>query len=237
MECRSRFTESDFDFVVEVLAREPSQSTTLSELLTDEDSRNSILDHDKLLRSLLQQGGWLKVSASFYFYVLTRHVLKWSGLEDREVADYTAGVLTHFCNREKLSSPYTGDTTGGLFPYLSDLLIALQKTSPSESFLLRLHIANFSLFLSGIFANRIHAHRDRRGGPDLEFYERIGRSHFALAAKDTLAKQLKITDVLEELSNEFRRVRKSLNHLSAELLQMERNPTPTLLWTSGSQPA
>ncbi len=72
--CRARFTAEDFDFVVRVLGRNPSQSVNLVDLLTDPEVRDQILDHEALSRAVLENPGNLVISPQFYFYILARLV-------------------------------------------------------------------------------------------------------------------------------------------------------------------
>src|SRR5580700_2716055 len=99
--CRVQFTASDVDFILGVLGRRPGEAASLVSLLADPDTRDQILDDDLLFRALLEHGGCLRVSPHLYFYVLVRHVLKETGLEDRAVADYVAELLTEFSREER----------------------------------------------------------------------------------------------------------------------------------------
>ena len=88
-----QFTAADVEFIVSALGPRTGSAETLVKLLADEDTRDLILDDEALFRALLEQRGCLRVSTRFYFYVLVRHVLNRSGIEDRAVADYVAELL------------------------------------------------------------------------------------------------------------------------------------------------
>ena len=92
--CRIQFTADDIDFILNILGRKKGEEALLTTLLTDSECRDLILDDERLYRALLEQQGCLRVSAHLYFYVLVRHVLRRAGLEDRNVADYVAEMLT-----------------------------------------------------------------------------------------------------------------------------------------------
>ena len=81
--CRAQFTADDFSFVVRVLARSQRDAVSLVSLLSDEAERDSILDHDMIYESLVDGTGCLQVSAAFYFYILTRRVLRRVSLDER----------------------------------------------------------------------------------------------------------------------------------------------------------
>src|SRR5690242_18288837 len=103
--CRARFTGEDFDFVVRTLARHVGQKVSLVQLLTDLETRDEILDHEALIRAVLETPFHLAISPQFYFYILARLVLKRSGINDRTLADYVAALLEKFSQARQLSSP------------------------------------------------------------------------------------------------------------------------------------
>jgi len=41
------------------------------------------------------------------------------------------------------------------------------------------HLGNYSLWLAGLFPDYIAARRSRKGGPDLPYYDELGRQDFA----------------------------------------------------------
>jgi hypothetical protein len=49
--CRARFTAADFDFVVRTLARSQTDQVSLVGLLSDLETRDSILDHPRMVES------------------------------------------------------------------------------------------------------------------------------------------------------------------------------------------
>src|SRR5881275_3217532 len=68
--CRARFTAADFDFIVRTLARSQTDQVSLVDLLSDIETRDSILDHPRLVDAILNHYGHLRISSQFYFYVL-----------------------------------------------------------------------------------------------------------------------------------------------------------------------
>src|SRR5438034_10401564 len=144
--CRMQFTAEDVDFIVRVLAGKSNDLETLVQLLTDEQSRDLILDNERLYRALLELRGCLKVSTRFYFYILVRHVFRKAGIEDRAVADYVAEMLAEFSRDEPNSSLNRG--RGGRFHYLYDMLAALENADDRARFMIRAHIGNHSLFFT-----------------------------------------------------------------------------------------
>lgn len=227
--CRDRFTAEDFSFVVETLARSEKDSVSLVKLLTDADTRDEVLDHPQLLKMVLENGGPLRISPHLYFYILTRHVLKETGIESRSLTDYVAALLETFSDRARMRSPADGSTNP--VQYLSDMLVALKQASPTQSFLIRAHVGNYSLFISGIFRESVET-RAQRGAPDLSFYEDMGRSNYRAAAGHHVARSASLADIYDELSERFRDVRKALNHLSDSLLHFSEGPSPEIIAAS-----
>jgi len=224
--CRDRLTAEDFDFVIETLAKSDKESVSLVKLLTDNETRDTILDHPRLFQSLLEGTAPLRISPQMYFYILTRHVLKETGLEDRALTDYVASVLERFSDRARMRSPATGAT--GPIQYVSDMLVALRQASPTQTFLIRAHIGNYSLFITGIFHESIES-RAQRGAPDLSFYEEMGRSSYRVAAGHQVARTAALSEVLERLADAFREVRGALNRLSDTLLHLDSPSSPEII--------
>lgn len=216
--CRARFTAADFDFVVRTLARSDTDHVSLVDLLSDAETRDSVLDHPRLVDAILSNASHLQISSQFYFYVLARHVLQQAGIGDRKLCDYVGSLLETFSRASCLRSPHT--SSDSVQQYISDMLIALQRVTPEQAFLLRAHVGNYSLFVSGIFHENTQR-RSLRGGPDLRFYEQIGRTNYQLLASHAAARRCELNDVFEELADRFRDVRLALNQLSDQLLNLD----------------
>ncbi len=222
--CRERFTAADFDFVVRTLSRSPTEHVSLVDLLSDVETRDSVLDNPRLVDAILCNAGHLHISSQFYFYVLARHVLQRAGMNDRKLCDYIASLLEAFSRASVLRAPHTADSVQ---QYISDMLIALQRVTPEQAFLLRAHVGNYSLFISGIFHENMQR-RSLRGGPDLKFYEQIGRTNYQLVAAHATARRCELNDVFEELADRFREIRCALNRLSDQLLNLDDDMRPTI---------
>ena len=221
--CRSRFTGADFDFVVRTLARSPTESVSLVDLLSDDQTRDAVLDNPRLVDAILSNPAHLRISSQFYFYVLARHVLQQAGIGDRKISDYVGSLLETFSRTSVLRGPHvSGESVN---QYISDMLIALQRVTAEQAFLLRAHVGNYSLFVSGIFHENTHR-RSLRGGPDVRFYEQVGRSNYQLVSSHATAKRCELDDVFEELADRFHDVRVALNRLSEQLLNLDDDIRP-----------
>jgi hypothetical protein len=135
-------------------------------------------------------------------------------------------LLETFSRISGLQAPHLADERGQ--QYISDMLIALSRATPEQAFLLRAHVGNYSLFLSGIFHENTQ-HRSRRGAPDLKFYEQVGRANYQLVASHAAARRCDLHDVYEELADRFREVRLALNQLSDQLLNLDDEMSPSFL--------
>ncbi|MDB6026728.1 MAG: hypothetical protein JWM68_2951 [Verrucomicrobiales bacterium] len=213
--CRLQFTSDDIDFICTVLEKKIGDAAFLTQLLADTETRDVILDDEKLFHALLEQNGCLRVSTHFYFYILVRHVLRRAGIQDRAVADYVAEVLTEFSRNERLRCSVMGQANP--LEYFFEMLAALQQADERTSFCIRTHIGNHSLFLSGVFPERIRFRAERRGFPDLKYYEQLGRTNFRVARDHRLAQRYDLAKIFDTLSEQFGPARRALNDLAERI--------------------
>jgi hypothetical protein len=182
------------------------------QLLADEDSRDLILDDEALLHALLERRGCLRVSSRFYFYILVRQVLRRSDIKDRAVADYVAEMLAEFSRGERARCVVPGRAAP--LDYFFEMLAALQTADDRTSFLIRVHIGNYSLFLSGVFPERIRFRAETRGSPDLRYYEGLGRTHYRVASDHRLAERYEVSQIFSILAERFETTRLALNDIA-----------------------
>lgn len=219
--CRARFTAADFDFIVHTLSEDsPRAQVSLTRLLADEEERDQILDHELLVHTILSNTEQLAISPQFYFYILSRYAFTHAGIEDRQLCDYVASLLEQFSHIARLRAPTLEDPTAK-FTYLVDLLLALQHATSDQAFLLRTHIGNYSLFLTGIFPENVECRSRHRGAPDCSYYEELGRANYRVVAQHAVAKRCELTEIYTHLAEQFREIRLSLNHLANHLLNLD----------------
>ena len=223
--CRARFTADDFDFIVRSLSHSPRSAVSLQQLLIDAETRDEILEHDALASAILDSTDSLQISTPLYFYVLCRRVLKNTSVSSRDAADYIAAMLDTFTHTTRMQRPDAGHDVE--MRYLSDILVAIRNAPPSEAFLLRAHLANYALFLSGLFSENIDK-RAKRGAPDLSFYEELGRSSFRAASEHRDAKRFDLHRIYGELADGFREARLALNDLAGRLFHLDTPPSPQI---------
>ena len=216
--CRVQFAAEDIDFILSVLGKKIGAAECLTKLLADEDSRDLILDDEEIFRALLERGGCLRVSTHFYFYVLVRNVFRRSDIQDRAVADYVAEILAEFSRAERSRCVLPGQRNP--LDYFFEMLAALRTADERTSFFIRVHIGNHSLFLSGVFPERIRFRSESRGFPDLRYYESLGQSNFRVARDHQLARRYELSDIFNTLSERFQATRRALNDISERLFSL-----------------
>lgn len=221
--CRVQFAAEDIDFILSVLGRRLGDGDCLIQLLSDEASRDLILDDDALLHALLERRGCLRVSTRFYFYILVRHAFRRGGIQDRAVADYVAEVLAEFTRAERARCVVPGQSNP--LDYFFEMLTALQCADDRTSFYIRAHIGNYSLFLSGVFPDRVRFRAEARGFPDIKYYEALGRAQFGVASGHRLAERYELKRIFTTLSERFETSRLALNDIADRLFSLgDRSP-------------
>jgi len=196
--CRIQFTADDLQFISDTLSRTLGDRSVLIELLSDPETRDAILDDEDLFNAILEHRGCLRVSNRLYFFVIVRNVLKRAGIDDREVADYTAELLAEYSDFEQTRCRVPGQEEA--LDYFFEMLAALQTADDRTSFYIRAHIGNHSLFLSGIFPQRIRYRAQRKGFPDLRYYESLGQSNYRIASDHRLASRYDLAPIYATLS-------------------------------------
>src|SRR5256886_2748603 len=152
-----------------------------------EEGPDELLDEPGLLAALLALRTLRVPSPALFTYVAVRHTLRAAGVDDRALADYLAALLLEFGDHDRhVRIRRSDDET---YHYLVDMVEDLMGLDDAgeRAFLLRAHLGNYSLWLAGLFPDYIAARRSRKGGPDLPYYDELGRQGFRLAAEHRLA--------------------------------------------------
>src|SRR5687767_1344361 len=214
--CRVQFTAEDIEFILDVLRPKVSSRDCLIQLLADEESRDLILDDEALVHAILEHRSCLRISTHFYFYILVRQVFRRSGLEERKVADYVAEMLADFSRAEQMQLRVNGQDRP--LDYFFEMLSALQNADDTTRFFIRAHIGNHSLFLSGVFPDRIRHRAEFKGAPSLGYYEELGSSSYRLARDHRLAAKYEVAEIFDILGERFQTPRRALNDLGERLI-------------------
>jgi hypothetical protein len=212
---RQRLSRDDAQLMVRMLARcGVGEQTTLEQRLTDE-GIDVILDDPRLPHALMRMAEGAHASLPLFVYVFVRHALVRSGEDDRYLADYVASIVLHFGfgKRANRVSEHDDET----YTALTDILRDVNDPDARRSFFVRTHLGNYALWLSGLYPDFIEHRRWKRGGPDLDYYEEMGRRGFQLAADHRLAEQHGLTTLYASAAQHFGRLRVALNSVSDTL--------------------
>jgi hypothetical protein len=216
--CQYRFTPADWQFIIENLGLDSRGREGLASLIDDPDSVRQILDHPKLFEAVLVTRRAAMMSANLFFFVLVRHTLKRIGVEDLEVADYIAVVCAEFGLPSSNPASRQQPDVQGL--YNLDYLQALEKARGPERFFIHVQCANRFLVLTCLYPAFLHHRAERRGAPDVEFYEQVVVNHLDAAGHHALAEEFALDEVLVRLAETFPPVRRAMNYTLREYLSL-----------------
>jgi hypothetical protein len=212
---RASFGRRDVLHLVRLVARGDEELLQGAERRLDEEGADAIMDDPRVLNALLTDPV-ASAPTNLVFYVLVRHALLEVGIDDRLTADYVASMLVAFGREGRAYRP--SDTTGEEYHYLVDMVARLADADRHEAFLLRSHLGNFSLWISGLFPDYLAARVRRRGAPDIRYYERMGSTGYQLASRSPEAKSLGVDRLLSGVAERFSGVRTALNLVSDRYL-------------------
>ena len=213
---RRQLSRQDAQLAVRLVADDsPEELDRLQRRLVD-DGIDAILDDDRLPRALMRSRYGAYASLPMFLYVMVRHALLRAGERDRTISDYLAAVLLAFGARGRSSRISEADDQ--LYDTLAGLLADVNDKDPRRAFLVRVHLGNQALWISGLFPDYVEQRKWRRGGPDLGYFEELGRKGFELAAEHRIASQYGMADVYGAVAARFGLLRVALNSLSDRLL-------------------
>jgi len=207
--CRLQLSYTDLAFISKILGPGRSKNDHVLSLLTDPDSRDIMLDDPRLYSALIEWPGYLNVSLFLFFYATVRHDMVRAGIDNRDLSDYIGAMLTAFCRSERLRSPAPGQLPQ--MDAMIDSMLALENADERTRFQIHVHVANVSLFMTGVFPEHLRSRAQRRGSPKVEFCEQIGSRNFRMAGEHPQAERLGMVDIFQILSESFRRTRIVLN--------------------------
>ena len=212
---RASFGRDDAARLTYLLARRGEDRTRL-ETLVSERGLDVLLDHPKAPGAVASEPGLSALPLALFSYVALRHRLLESGVESRLLADYVTSVFLHFAREARAHRIAEYDDRE--YSYLVDLVAEIAESDGRRGFLLRAHLGNFALWLSGLFPDRICTREQRRGGPDLEYYEAMGQTGFSLAADDPFARRQRLDGCYRDAAKTFTALRVALNRFSDQFL-------------------
>jgi hypothetical protein len=212
---RASFSRRDVLHLVHLLGHGDEELVAGAERRLDEEGADALLDDPRVLNALLTHPD-ASAPTSLVFYVLVRHALLEVGIRERGTADYVASLLVAFGRAGRAYR--VSETTTDEYHYLVDMVARLASANAREAFLLRSHLGNFSLWLSGLFPDYLESRSRRKGAPSITYYERMGTTGYQLASRSPEAATLGIDRILSEVADHFAGVRSALNLVSDRYL-------------------
>jgi len=224
---RRMLRRDDAQLVLRLMARGSQSEYEEAESVLRDRGLDELLDDPRLPDALREarQGG--HASYPLFSYVVVRHALRAVGEEDRAMADYVASILLHFGLRDRAQR--VGDVDDEVYGTLTDILGAANGPDPRRTLHARAHVGNYALWLSGMFPDYVAARQRRRGAPDLDYYEEMGRHGFRLAAEHQLAREQGLASLYAAASERFLMLRIALNRVSDAYLFPKNNSPDRLL--------
>ncbi len=213
---RSRLTREDVALALALVAQGGSDDRDRGECELREQGVDALLDDPALLRAMLGTPRGAHASLPLFTYVVVRHALLQGGERERVLADYAAAILLHFAARGRANRVSEADDE--TYDTLAGLLEAAEDPDPRRAFLVRAHLGNYALWLGGMFPDHIAYRQWRRGGPTLEYFDRLGRRGFELAAEHRLASQHGLNLLYALAAARFEVMRTAFNRVSDGLL-------------------
>jgi hypothetical protein len=213
---RQHLSREDAQLAVRLLARDTGDDLEALERKLADEGIDAILDDPRLPAALLRQTQGANASLSLFAYAVVRQAMLRLGERDRYLADYVTAIVVHFAARGRANRVGVSDDES--YDALTDLLRDVNDPDARRSFLVRTHLGNYALWLSGLFPDHIEQRRWRRGGPDLDYYEEMGRRGFQLAADHRLAEQHGLSGLYSAAAERFGQLRSALNQVSDALL-------------------
>lgn len=214
---RGRLTATDFRLVIRALARgDRARRRELERRLLDA-GPDSLLDEPALWPALLAVRSLVAPSPALFAYVAVRHALRAAGVGDPALADYFAALLLEFGDHDRhvRLHPHDDETYRYLVDIVSDLADGGEEGD--RGFLLLVHLGNYSLWLAGLFPDYVAARRLRRGGPDLPYYDELGRRGYHQASEHRLAERFGVAAIYRMAAERFPALRVAFNRLSDQV--------------------
>jgi hypothetical protein len=209
---RGRLRAADLQLVILLLSRGSARRRASLERRLATEGPDALLDAPELLERLLAVRTVLVPSPPLFYYVLVRHGLRRAGVDDRELADYLAALLLDFGRGDRAFRVDWNDDQH--HRYLVDILADLEASEGERRFRVTVHLGNYALWLAGLFPDYIAARRLRNGGPDVTYYDALGRRGYGMASDSSLADRYGLESILRTAADRFPTLRTALNGVS-----------------------
>ena len=224
---RASLTRDDAQLALRLIARGSDDALRAAEALLRDGGINAVLDDARLAPAMLESRAGAHASLPLFFCAVVRQALAAVDEHDHGLADYVSDILIQFAHGGRAERIAEHDDQS--YETLTSLVAEVDSPDAPRSFLVRQHLGNYALWLSGLFPDRIETRRWRRGGPGLDYYDELGRRGFALAAEHRLANEVGMRTVFEHAAERFVKLRVALNRVSDTLLFPRRSSPERLM--------
>jgi hypothetical protein len=196
---RASLTRDDAQLALRLIARGSEEALAAAELMLRDGGIDALLDDERLVPAMVASRAGMHASLP----------------------------LIQFAARGRAERIAEHDDQS--YDTLVALLAEVNSADANRSFLVRQHLGNYALWMSGLFPDRIETRRWRRGGPSLEYYDELGRRGFALAAEHRLANEHGLRPLMEHAAQRFVVLRVALNRVSDTLFFPNRSSPERLM--------
>lgn len=224
---RNRLTRDDAQLALRLVARGSGDRLAAAERVLRHEGLDALLDLPGLPEALVECRQASHASLPLFTYVIVRHALREAQEHDRVISDYVASILVHFATKDNAWRVSAADDE--VYDTAAALLADVDRGDPARAFLVRAHLGNYALWLGGLFPDRVEERHWRRGGPDLDYYDEMGKRGFALAAEHRLARQYGLRELFAAAAERFPRIRAALNQVSDRFLFAHRSTPGRLM--------
>lgn len=94
------------------------------------------------------------------------------------------------------------------------MISEMRSAGGRRQFLLRVHMGDYALWMSGLFPDYLEARTRRKGAPPIAFFEELGADGYRRASESREAEALGVHSVLRGIADRFSGVRIALNRIS-----------------------
>lgn len=213
---RHRLTREDAQLAIRLVASESEEERERIRRLLVDEGIDAVLDDQRLPAALLTSRLGAYASLPLFLYVIVRHALMRAGERDRAISDYLTSTLLSFNTKGR--SDRISEADDELYDTLAGLLGDVNDGDPRRSFLVRVHLGNRALWIAGLFPDHVEYRRWHRGGPDLGYFEELGKRGFELAAEHRMAEQYGMAELYANVAARFGLIRVALNTVADQLL-------------------
>ena len=213
---RHRLTRNDAQLAMRLIARGDSHELEQCESALRDRGIDALLDDPRLIAALMHAPQGAHASFPLFAYVAVRQALHDAGEDNRALADYMAAIVIAFGAKGRAER--VGDADDERYDTLAALVSDANDPDARRSFLVRAHLGNYALWLAGLFPDFISQRRWRKGGPDLDYYDEMGKRGFQLAADHRLAEEHGLRTLYAMAALRFETMRAALNNVSDRML-------------------